>query len=130
MQYIDDRIAAHEENSSWVQDVMSFAALDEMAVSDFLGCFCTDRKTGVGSIKLPDWAFAAKDKTYQDKRAEVMRERAWQDDMSLAGIMHLELIAHDAYKRSLHHQWLSALDNLAAEGNGIKMLDYRSEEHT
>jgi 2-polyprenyl-3-methyl-5-hydroxy-6-metoxy-1,4-benzoquinol methylase len=126
MQFVDDRIIGYENDCSWVQDVMSYASWDKEALEDFLGCFCMEPMTAVKSLKLPDWACEPRNNTYQLRRAAVMRERNWHEDMSLAGIIHLELIARDVYKRSLHQQWSSALERFALGNRKCKMLDYGS----
>jgi SAM-dependent methyltransferase len=124
--HIEQRILALERDTAWINDVMAYAQLDAGAMADLLGCFFLDRKTEALAPRFPSWSDETSGRSYEEKRAEVMRSRGWEEINILQELVHLELIGRHPVKRGLHVEWLTALERHIREDAAFYMLDYGS----
>jgi SAM-dependent methyltransferase len=120
----EGEIHAYESGTGWLADVMEYAGLDLEACADLVACFFRDRAGREVPMDLAAWAAEIDDATYEEKRKAVCEARGWSSDLSLAGILHLEAIGREAYKHTLHSEWLTMLDATITPGQALRILDY------
>jgi len=124
MYRIERLIEDFHANWDWLREVQQYYKLDDDALGDLIAVFFSDRNRSGLPVQVPSWAEALQDHLLEEKRKSVTKARGWTPDMSLNGIMHLEYLGREEYKKALHIAFLAELDRYTKNHKEPAILDF------
>lgn len=119
-------IREFQQDHSWMERVREFVGLDPMAFAEILACYFRDRIIKESPILLPDWATQLTGMALAARQREVSEQHGWHADMSVLGLIHLELLAREQERcELLYRPFLRLLDGYATGvSESFRILDF------